>query len=366
MYPTETLNHSQTCHELFGSMPRFIGPIQRQVNSMPELLSHMTSQSGIMNSFVSVYSFYPFMNPVIDKIFLENEYKDTQTSLRIGQSLFEECTEKYKLPTIPLWSGNRSPHIFPLFKPILVDNPSEIIRKVAYKIVHTSNNYYIDPKSYKKIPYIDSKVLEPRRLCRFPNTRRNTPSGMPSSNHCIILDPERFLDMSLKEITELSLSPQNLKIKIPGTRTKKITDIPVGDINLSEWNGVSVSFEQSQTYKNIDTSSIKESAIDFMLDRLITRPCTRKGISMPNPSHIIRQNFVAELIEKKASPEFVSLLFSLLSPFDYDPKTTDYQINWCYKEKFRPYTYKNINNAGLCYYDNNNPDCVKCKNRSHS
>ncbi len=361
MYATETLSHSQTCHELFGSMPRFIGPMQRQVNSMQELMSHMTSQSGIMNSFVSVYSFYPINNPVIDKIFLENEYKDKQTSLRIGQSLFEECTEKYKLPTIPIWSGNRSPHIFPLFKPTLVDNPTELIKKVAYKIVHTSNNYYIDPKSYKKIPYIDSKVLEPRRLCRFPNTRRSTPSGTPSPNYCIILDPERFPDMSLTEISDLSSSPQNLNIKIPTERTKKITDIPVKDINLNEWNGMSISFSQSQTTHDIDTSKINSSSVDFVLDRLISRPCTRKGISVPNPRHIIRQNFVAELIEKNASPDFVNLLFSLLSPFDYDAEKTDYQVRWCYKGNFKAWGYKHINNEGLCCYDINNPICIKCK-----
>lgn len=356
-----SLSYSQTCQELFGTTPRQIGPIQRTVNSYPELLSQMTAQSGIMNAFVSVYSFYPFMNPVIDKIFLENEYKDPKTSLRIGQSLFEECTEKYKLPTIPIWSGNRSPHIFPLFKPTLVDNPTEVIKKLAYKIVYTSNNYYIDPQSYKKIPYIDTKVLEPRRLCRFPNTRRNTPSGTPSPNHCIILDPERFPDLSIDEVTDLSKTPQNYKIKI-SARNKKITDIPTGEISFDEWNGTSESFNSlSPTSLSTNPTDIKESTLEFILDKLISRPCTRKGMSFPNPPHIIRQNFVAELRMKGASQDFVNFIFSLLSPFDFDHQTTAYHINKIYQRKFYPHKYNVINDAGLCCNDDGNIYCNKCK-----
>lgn len=353
------LSYSDTCQHLFDSFPRQVGPIQRSVNSYPELLSQMTAQSGIMNSFVSVYSFYPFNNPVIDKIFLENEWKNPSTALRIGQSIFEECKEKYNLPTIPLWSGNRSPHIFPLFKPTLVDNPSEIIKKVAYKIIYSSDNYCIDPITYKKIPYIDTKVLEPRRLCRFPNTRRNTPSGLPSPNHCIILDPERFPDMSIDEVTELSKSPQNYKIKI-SERNKKITDISTSEINFDEWTGTSESFT-SPTNAMQSPTSIKESSLEFVLDKLISRPCTRKGMSFPNPPHIIRQNFVAELRMKGASQEFANFIFSLLSPFDFDFQTTSYHINKIYQKKFYPHKFKVLNDAGLCCYNEKNINCIKCK-----
>ncbi len=357
------LTYSQTCQELFGSTPRQIGPIQRSVTSYPELVSQMTAQSGIMNSFVSVYSFYPFMNPVIDKIFLENEWKNPATALSIGQSIFQECREKYNLPTIPIWSGNRSPHIFPLFQPTLVDNPSEIIKKVAYKIIYTSDNYCIDPISYKKIPYIDTKVLEPRRLCRFPNTRRSTPSGTPSPNHCIILDPERFPDMSISEVTDLSKSPQNYKIKIP-VRNKKITDIPTHEISFDEWTGTSESFT-SPISMSQDPTSIETSSLEFILDKLISRPCTRKGMSFPNPSHIIRQNFVAELRMKGASQEFVNFIFSLISPFDFDNQTTAYHINKIYQKKFYPHNYKTLNDSGLCFFDSNNTYCNKCKRYGH-
>lgn len=360
----ESFSFSETCNLLWGTYPRFIGPTQSQVNSFPELQSHMVAQSGIMNCFVSVYHFYPFFNPVIDKLFLESDYENKEKSLQVGKNLFEECTEKYKLSTLPLWSGNKSPHILPLLLPEVVDNPSNTIKKAAYQLCYTSSNYYIDPISKKNIPYIDTKVLEPRRLQRYPNTQRVTESGLPSGNHCIILDPDRFLDMSLKEILELSRSPQTYNIKL-NPPTKKISDINTKDIDLSEWSGgASTSLSPTSSY-SYTTNAPQSSTVKFLLDKLITRPCNRLGISYPNPSHIVRRSVAAELRKKGISESFSNYIFSLLNLFDYDPAITSYHIQKIYERKFYPYGYNEMKDEGICsdtfISQHGNHDCINCR-----
>lgn len=351
----------QVYDALFGLFPRYSGPIQTRVDSMPELMSHMTAQSGISNCFVSVYSFLKNI-PIIDKLFLESDYKDPQTALSVGQSLFEECTEKYNLSTIPIWSGNRSPHIIPLFKPEILDSPSESIKKLAYKISYTSSQYYIDPNTKKYVPYLDTRVLEPRRLCRFPNTRRVSESGTPTQNHCIILDPSRFLDMSFEEVLELSHSPQTYPIKL-NPPTQKLSDISINDISLDEWQGAPISHSSLNNPLLESSKTLRPSSTELMLNALITRPCTRKGMDSPNPSHTIRRSFVSELHKKGIEAPFIEYLFSILDIFDYDPLITSYHIQKIISRNFYPVSQRDMQNEGLCSIDPSNKECIRCQRR---
>ncbi len=354
----ECLSQSQAVNTLFNQFPRYIGPMQRKVQSMPELLSAMTAQSGIMNSFVSVYSFQNYGEVILDKLFLESDWKDAATALLVGQNLYEECTEKYHIPTMPIWSGNRSPHIMPLFIPEVVTNPSDLIKKVAYQITYTSSQYHIDPYTNKYVPFIDTRVLEPRRLCRFPNSRRITPSGTPSSNHCIILDPERFPDMSIKEVLDLSLSPQTNPIRL-SPPTQRISDI-FTTVKLDEWQGNVVSSISSSPLS--DTPYVKPSTTEYMLNSLIHRPCIRTGLNSPNPSHRVRCSAVDELRDSGISESFTNYIFSTLNLFDYNPSTSAYHIHYNYEKKYRPYGKCGMQEEGLCnpIMAPNSP-CLKCK-----
>jgi len=355
---TECLSQSQAVNTLFGTFPRFVGPIQRKVQSMPELLSAMTSQSGVMNSFVSVYSFQNYGEIVLDKLFLESDWKDPATALSVGQNLYEECTEKYKIPTVPIWSGNRSPHILPLFIPEVISNPSDTIKKVAYQITYSSNQYHIDPYTNKYVPYIDTRVLEPRRLCRFPNTRRITPSGTPSPHHCIILDPERFPDMSIQEVLDLSRSPQSNPIRL-SPPTQRISDIYT-NINLDEWQGNTTSPPTISPLT--DSPCVNPSTTEYMLNSLIRRPCTRQGLNSPNPSHRVRCSAVDELHDSGVSESFTNYIFSTLNLFDYNPSTSAYHIHYNYEKGYKPYGKQAMQEEGLCnpVLTPNSP-CLKCK-----
>lgn len=361
----EALTQNQICDTLYGKFPRYVGPIQRQVNSMTEIQNSMTAQSGVMNCFVSVYSFPNNYNVLIDKLFLESDYKDAETALQIGQILYEECTEKYKLPTLPIWSGNRSPHIMPLFVPEIVKNPSDVIKQTAYQISYSSNQYYIDPNSYKHVPYIDTRVLEPRRLCRYPNTRRITPSGTPSHNHCIVLDTERFPDMSISEVLDLSLSPQTNTIKI-ATPTKKISEI-YNNINLDEWQGIQTSSPTPTDKYDSNNTTIKHSALEYMIHSLIQRPCNRHALNSPNPTHRSRISIASELHQHGITEEYSNYFFSLLGLYDYDPSVTSQQIHQIYARGYFPFGKRVMQEENLCSpnFEHLSSPCHKCfKNSS--
>lgn len=365
---TSSISPSQASSLLFGRFPRYIGPRQCQVHSYPELLSHMSAQSGVTNCFTSVYSFIPKYTPIIDKLFLEADDEPAK-ALRAGQRLFEECTERYHFPTLPIWSGNRSPHIFPLFQPEVLPNPSDAIKKAAYKIVQTSNQYHIDPYSYKKIPYIDTRVLEARRLCRFPNTRRVSPSGIPSSNNCIILDPSRFLDMNIKEVQDLSQTPQTKNITFSSEPpSSKLSDIPVSDINLDEWAGNQVSSPTSLDPETeyYSSSRIQPTALEYMIESLITRPCNRLSLQSPNPSHRARISIVAELKHKGIEKSFIKYLFSCFNLYDYDQTTTSIQVDHIFSKNYLPFGRRIMQEESLCNPEPSNPNCIKCQSRKYT
>jgi len=365
-------SQKQVIETLFGTFPRFIGPNQRRVDSMEELLSFMTAQSGATNCFVTVYAFYPFPIPLIDKIFLESDLEDNPAKgLGVGQALFEEATEKYKIPTVPLWSGNKSPHVFPLFKPEIVNDPSSLIKQVAYKLSLTSGQYHIiqekDPITeklvYKNVPWLDTRVLEPRRLCRFPNTRRITESGTASPYHCIILDPERFPDMDLKEILELSESPQNYPIKI-GTPDQKMSEFDVHEINLDEWKGIQVPTSGSGGSGMFQgEQSLKDEHVEFMFNNLLERPCNKYAIKFGNPPHKARLSIVSELAFKGIDKNFVKFMLSLLHWFDYDPNFTNAQVDNIYKTMYKPPGWRVLEGEGVCRYESDNKHCIRCKGR---
>ena len=360
---TNTLNPEQLRHFMFGQTRRYIGPHQRLVNSYPELMKHMYAQSGLINGFVSVYHIDDHHTPIVDKIFMESDDGTPEQNLKIGQKLFETATETFDIPTVPIWSGNKSPHIFPLLQPEIHQNQKQAIKLLAFLLVYTSNQYDIDPQSRKFLPKIDTKVLEPRRLCRFPAIKRTSATGFTNPNHCVILDPERFPDMSMDEVLEISANPHShsFKYTLPNN-LPKLTSLPIHDIDLSDWrNSLQVSETTAQT-AFFDEKRMSNSCVEHMLDKLVTRPCNREAMTLYNPCHVSRISTTSELLQKGVTKEFTKFLYSLLNWFDYDPAITNQSIDGIYQESLFPYGLQKMEESGLCIYDSKSKDCQDCKN----
>jgi hypothetical protein len=342
-------------HLLFDKFPRYVGnPLQSIVNSFNEFKYYIDINNGFNECFTSLFSFDINKKPIIDKAFFDLDYGTLEETLKAGQKKFEYCTETLNQPTVPTWSGVRGSHIYPLFKPKVYDEAAILLKKYSYHVILETETYKIDKDDGKYIPYADPRVIgDVRRLCRIPNTRRINSSRISIGKWCIPLDPERYLDMDIKEVMDL--------IKKPNYNIRYNFDEPTS--TLDEYNDVDIDMDNFKSVYNFNKHDYEEGELSsrsvhvYWLKKLIKRPCIYKLLVTSNPPDFVRLAAVIQLKVQGISKKRVLLYFSALNWFDWDEMISDYHISSIYaKENIKPVSRKKMEEYGLC------ENCNICSN----
>lgn len=315
---------------LFQQFPRWAGLKQRMVRSQQELNQYIHTTSGNDECFTSVYAF-PFStnSPIINKLFIESDHKN---SLKVGQTIFEWCTEN-GFPTIPHWSGHRGPHIYPLCPNTYFKNPieaSDFLKKFTYYILEETGQY--KEENGLKIPFIDTAIIgDNRRLTRIPETRRTSYAKTPLPTFCISLNPETFTDLSMKDIHKLEKHPNPQPYDYKAVKPKKpFSDCDLSSADLTEWGTSSTS-----SLPNSATPSPSHiiTPIELTIKKLLPRPCIHKYFTNPNAPTSIRYAGVAELVKKGLSPNHIINLITQLKWDNFDPSETSKQVHAIHRKK---------------------------------
>ena len=343
---------------LFHQFPRYVGPKQRLVHNRKQLLQQVFQNSGLQNAFTSVYA-HPFDNnqPLIDKLFFDFD-GDLINAHKQGQTLFEWYQENHFDP-IPLWTGGRGPHIYPRCTNTIHPNSADFIRRAAYYALDETGLYTEETDSdgnCMKVPLSDSKVIgDTRRLTRYPGTQRASHTGTPLPTFCIPLDPNHYLDMTLKHILSLEKDPTLTNPNITSTPTRSFKELPLDNIKLQEWKSPenlrvfnSQDFEQ---YTKADPSTIN------LIKCLIPRPCIHNHIIHPKAPDPIRFAATCELRDRDLPVDFTIKTFAKLGWDNFQLVETGKQVRTIHaKRNVTTIGKRKMKEMGFC-----NPiDCDAC------
>lgn len=345
--------YRDTLQWMFGKFPRYVGnPLQTIVNNQTEFDYYVDVNNGFHDCFTSLFSFNSENKPIIDKAFFDLDYGTLEETLKAGQKKFEYCTETLDQTTIPIWSGGRGSHIYPLFKPKIYEESAFLLKQYSYHVILETETYKIDENDGKFVPFADPRVIgDIRRLCRVPNTRRIDANYQFNGSWCIPLDPERYPDMDIEEVLDLIKKPNyNIKYNFeePTLTLDKFADI---EVDMSKFKSVYNYNKHDFEYGEINSRNI----YIYWLKRLIKRPCIYKLLLASNPPDFIRVAAVAQLNHFGIKPHRILKYFASLNWFDWDEETTKYHINSICSKNLEPVGRTKMQDYGLC------ENCGKCK-----
>lgn len=340
---------------MFNKFPRYVGnPRQHQIQTNQQLQQYITVNSGNHNCFTSVYSTFNG-KPVIDKVFNDIDNESPNTALTIAKKLFIKYLD-YDLDIVPVWSGVKGFHVYPLLEPkIYGDDIQLLLKQFSYKFIEESG-IFTTADDKMKIPLVDTAVIgDVRRLCRYPNTQRISKSGTSISSFCIVLDPSKFLDMEIDEILELSKCPQDLSNYKIDTPTLTLNDFDYSKVDLN-------SFKSNQILMpNVDIKTIEiknQSVTSKILSRLIKRPCIRNLLLTVNPPDKIRYAATCELYRIGMNPFKIVELFAGIGWTNFDESQTLYQVQQICAKNSQTMGKKLMIQHGFC--TNNEDICKNC------
>ena len=363
----QEMKNLDTAEVLFGKYPRWVGPNQKMVYDREQFLRHVYTFSGLRDVFTSVYAF-PYSNglPLIDKLFGDID-DEPEKALKKGQDLFEWTHENHFVTAVN-WTGNKGPHVYPLCPNIVLGSKiesAEYIKKAVYFILEETGLFEykevtnLDGKKQEfKVPLIDSTSIgDIRRLTRVCGTRRASVFGLQLPVYCVALDPDHFLDLSVKDIFEYekeSCPFPDIKFKKEDIK-RHFNELDLDSININEWRSQDV----FNIFKNTETSpNVPESEIAELIKVLLPRPCIHKFIALPNAPPPIRYAATCELHRNGMKPETIMNLFGKIGWVNWDYEETLKQVRLICSKNVVTWGKKKMQEAGFCLPE----DCETCKN----
>jgi len=312
---------------LFNIFPRDIGipnPFQkksfyrREVNNLKEFHHYLTLMIGSNRGvYGSVYD--NNTEVTLDKIVFD---LDNETNLK---KAFEDTInlvnrlQERDIPYMVIFSGKKGFHVYGLLKPV--------------KLSRDVGAYYL--KSLQEqlaegIESVDRHVIgDIRRMIRIPNTLNDT-------HYCTPL-PVNFQKMDTEEILDYSKNTHRLHFS--HGKLKPIQEL-IGNIRPPEKPDRTDEDEILQD----DTGSIPN--MDILKD--IIRPYVLEAVKKSNPPHIIRLNFVSELMFLGFSQEQILKIIENLDWKDFDARATEYQISKVFEKKLKPYSDSRLSQVLGC------------------
>jgi hypothetical protein len=316
---------------LYPGFPREIGlrPQSREyfkrelIKTRNGFYRFINEYSGSYELFTSVYD----QTKTINKIFVDvDSYTTLQKSLETAKKVYKKATQELNLPVIPIFSGLKGFHLYVLLKPKRYNNPADLLTNVTLNLV--SNGTKDEFGISKVLECIDEKFIgATNSLCRIPNTER------PGMNTFCVPLPQNFLELSLKQIIQLSKTKRYPKYNFNGYRFCYLTDLTDIKDNV---------IQQRETEEEIESENFfpKHGDVRKYLRPLLP-PCLYNEILLQEPSHEIRVAVTAKLL-KIMEPKQIVGIFSRLGWVDYEERRTSYQVRKILQKGLNNYSCKRL------------------------
>ena len=289
------------CLNLFNSFPREYSPLRIPVKSLRQLRYLVDTDNGARPVYVSVYDKYLHA----DKVVLDWD------CLKPPRPLVDKL-ESERIPWSLIFSGKKGYHIYAHFSGSR-SNPEALISSLS-KLYHWLRHECLDPH-----------LFTPRALIRVPNTYNNSRLAVPL--------PREAIDWPVDEVINYSFTPR------PCPRLRKGPDL------LSFTSTLPEPPKPEPKLHDLDLPP------DLSFVRELVRPCVFDSLIGGEPPHILRVDFVAELMWAGASPASVIKVIRMLGWEDFDEETTRYQVHQIYERGYRPLSCSRLNQVVPC------PDC---------
>jgi len=302
---------------LFNIFPRDIGipnPIRkkdfyrREVSSFKEFYRYITLMTGSnRGAYASVYDNNTEIT--LDKVVFDLDNKtNLNKALEDTISLINRLQDR-DIPYAVTFSGRKGFHVYGLLKPA--------------KLSRDIGAYYL--KSLQEelaegIESVDRQLIgDIRRMIRIPNSLNN-------GYYCSPL-PTNFQKMSIEEILDYSKNIHKLSFSYG--KLKPIQEL-VGNIRPPE-----------KPDKNNEDEILQDnvgSIPDMDILAEIVRPYVLEAVRKPNPPHIVRLDFVSELMFLGLTEQEIFEIIKRLNWEDFDEGATKYQIKYVFEKKLKPYS----------------------------
>ena len=316
---------------LYSTFPREIGlqpPTQeyfkRQwIKTKKGFYMFINQYGGLYEIFTSVYD----KDKIIDKVFIDiDSYGVLDDALETAKKVYKKATQELNLPVIPIFSGLKGFHLYVLLKPKRYNNPSYLLTSVTLDLV--SNGTKDEFGISKVLECIDEKFIgATNSLCRIPNTER------PGMNTFCIPLPQNFLELTLKQIIQLSKTKRYPKYDFNGYKFCYLTDLT--DIKDKV-------IEQREVEEEIKSENFfpKYGDVRKYLKPLLS-PCLYNEILKQEPTHEIRVATTVKLL-KIMQPKQIVAIFSRLGWVDYEERRTSYQVRKILQKGLNNYSCKRL------------------------
>ena len=316
---------------LYPSFPREIGlrPQSREyfkrelIKTRSGFYRFINEYSGSFELFTSVYQ----QDKQIDKIFVDvDSYGVLDDALETAKKVYKKTTEELNLPVIPIFSGLKGFHLYILLKPKRYNNPADLLTNVTLNLV--SNGTKDEFGVSKVLECIDEKFIgATNSLCRIPNTER------PGMNTFCVPLPQNFLDLTLKQIIQLSKTKRYPKYNFNGYKFCYLTDLTDMKDRV---------IDQREPEEEIKSENFfpKHGDVRKYLKPLLP-PCLYNEILKEEPSHEIRVGTTVRLL-RVLEPEQIVKIFGRLEWIDFDYRKTVYQVRKIMQKQLNSYSCKRL------------------------
>jgi hypothetical protein len=286
--------------ELFNKFPREVGLSRRIVHNMQEFMRYVELNNGVNGVYTSLYD----TALAIDKVFFDIDNEDLQKAKDDAKTLMGRLNE-YNLPYIFIFSGRKGFHVYiPLYSwiPPNIETARYVLKSIQLPLIDG-------------ISSIDRHVVgDVRRLARVPNT-------LNKNNYCVPL-PNEFINWSLSTIIDYAKKPHDIDYDIKPIDIRSVADFD---------------FDYEPIEQNFIINKTWELPSSFRLVIPLIRPCIAKVLMEDkNPPHMVRLDFVTELMWLGFSQEQIFNIIRELGWSDFKPSITRLQIRQIFEHKYLP------------------------------
>lgn len=211
---------------------------------------------------------------------------------------------------------------------------------------------------------LDSKVAEPKRLCRIPFTRHvgmgDERQYKVSDKYCIPIKPDELFSLEHEDIIDMSKAPVIRKGYIQSGEKRNLTAfLDELDINVKYWSNVSMDEGITKTGAFVPAlyNGVPEDDYAVYISKIIPRPCIHGDLFTENPTH--KSRFLAVVQMKSIGmtyEEVVEVFDNMADKFNWADRrhrgTLLYQVRQIYFRR---------TSAGGYWH----ASCTKIKNRYH-
>lgn len=313
-------------------------PTRQPIKGLQQFENFVDTHNGIEDCYADLYT-YPFTG-VIDKIYYDFDgvSNGMEQALPYAQTFYRFLTGIKKLSVIPIASGKKGFNLYIILKEQSYPNAKQLLHDVAYSLIvecfgkisqltftdkegreHPTLTKVDEKGNPTEIICIDPKIIgDVRRFSRIPNTLR------PPENraYCTYLDPYKFPKMSITDVYKAIKHKNTFAYQLKSYTTLKDIEIhPQLSSFLINCNGNGNGNGNGHTTfnRNLDTKDLEQAL----------RPCLFKYMLSPEPRHDVRVAATADLIGSGFSDEEIFNMYKKLKWVDFDPATTEYQIEHC-------------------------------------